>query len=172
MDDYIGEVKMFAGTFAPVYWLFCWGQLLQINEYTSLFSIIGTTFGGDGTTTFALPDLRARIPIGSGQGPGLTQRTPGQMGGAENVTLETANLPQHSHTVKCETTGAVANTPVNNLPADSSSGYGYATNPATFGTMNANMTSNAGSSQPHDNMPPWGCINYIICVEGVWPPRP
>ena len=172
MDDYVGEVKMFAGTFAPVYWEFCWGQLLQVSEYSTLFAIIGTTFGGDGINNFALPDLRARIPIGSGQGPGLSQRAPGQMGGAENVTLETANLPQHSHTVKCDITGTKVNTPVNNFPADTSVGKGYATNPATFGTMSTNMTSNAGSSQPHDNMPPWGCINYIICVEGVWPPRP
>ena len=172
MDDYIGEVKMFAGTFAPLYWLFCWGQVLQISEYNTLFSLIGTTFGGDGTTTFALPDLRARVPIGSGQGPGLTQRNPGQSGGVENVTLETTNLPQHSHTVKCDTTGPVVNTPVNNFPSLSSAGNSYGPGQSTLTNMSADMLSAVGGNQPHDNMPPWGCINYIICYEGVWPPQP
>ncbi len=172
MDGYIGEVKMFGGTFAPLYWLFCWGQLLNISEYNALYSLIGTTFGGDGVNNFALPDLRARIPIGSGQGPGLALRTPGQIGGVENVTLETANLPQHSHTVKCDTTGPFANTPVNNIPSLTSAGNGYGPGQSTLTNMSTDMTSVVGGNQPHDNMPPWGCINYIICTEGIWPPQP
>jgi microcystin-dependent protein len=172
MDGYIGEVKMFVGTFAPLNWEFCWGQTLQISSYSSLYSIIGAQFGGDGVTTFKLPDLRGRIPIGGGDGPNLTPRTPGQMGGAENVTLTTAQLPSHQHTVKCDTTGTSAsNTPANNLPSLTSQGNSYSPGTGTTTTMKADMLSGAGNSQPHDNMPPWGCINYIICVEGMWPPR-
>lgn len=181
MDDYIGEVKMFAGTFAPLNWLFCWGQVLPISgEYNSLFALIGFTFGGDGVNNFALPDLRARAPIGSGQGIGLTERLPGQLGGQENVTLETANLPAHSHTVNCDTisTGTQLKTSaLNNLPASTyvngtTTAGCYGSDETNNPAMNLNMVNPAGSSQPHDNMPPWGCLNYIICYSGVWPPQP
>jgi microcystin-dependent protein len=96
MDGYIGEMKMFAGTFAPMDWEFCWGQQLSISQYNSLFAIIGTQFGGDGITYFNLPDLRGRTPIGSGTGPGLTPRNPAEKGGVETVTLTTANMPAHT----------------------------------------------------------------------------
>jgi len=174
MDGYLGEIKMFAGTFAPMYWVFCWGQTLSISSYSSLYSIIGVQFGGDGITTFGVPDLRGRIPLGAGTGPGLTARTQGQTGGSENVTLTAAQLPAHSHTVKCDVASAPTlqvNTPVNNLPSLTSTGTGYAPGTANNSNMKADMLSNSGSSQPHDNMPPWGCLNYIMCVEGIWPPR-
>jgi len=174
MDGYLGEIKMFAGTFAPVNWQFCWGQSLKINEYDSLYALIGTQFGGDGVTTFNLPDLRGRVPIGGGAGPGLTPRTPGQYSGAENVTLTTGQMPQHSHTVKCDVSAAPpqhVNTPVNNIPGPISTGTGYVTGTAGTANMRPEMLSTAGSNQPHENMSPWGCLQYIICVEGMWPPR-
>lgn len=171
MDGYLGEVKMFAGTFAPVNWAFCWGQLLQVSQYSSLYALLGTQFGGDGINDFGVPDLRGRIPVGSGTGPGLTPRSPGQMSGAENVTLSVAQLPTHTHIVQCDgTSTATVDIPTNNIPAKTTPGSGYATVAATA-TMNANMLSGAGGNQPHNNMPPWGCLNYIICVEGLWPPR-
>ncbi len=175
MDGYVGEIKMFGGTFAPMYWEFCWGQPLQISQYTALFSIIGTQYGGDGITTFCLPDLRGRVPLGAGTGPNLTPRTPGQMAGAENVTLITTQLPGHAHTVKCDVASPPpqqVNTPVNNLPSTTSSGTGYAPGTGTTTSMKADMLTPAGGGQPHDNMPPWGCLNYIICTEGMFPPHP
>ena len=174
MDGYLCEIKMFAGMFAPVNWLFCWGQTLSISQYSSLYALLGTQFGGDGTTSFCLPDLRGRVPVGSGTGPNLTPRTPGQIGGAEIVTLLTGQMPAHSHTVKCDVASPPpqqANTPVNNLPSLTSSGTGYGPGNSGTANMKADMLSEAGSSQPHENMPPWGCLNYIICVEGLWPPR-
>ncbi len=174
MDGYFGEVKMFAGTFAPQNWLFCWGQTLQIRQYSALYSVLGTQFGGDGRTTFLLPDLRGRIPIGSGNGQNLTPRTQGQNGGAENVTLTTQQLPTHSHTVKCDVASPPpqqVNTPVNNLPSLTSNGTGYAPGQSGTSDMKVDMLSTAGSGQPHGTMPPWGCLNYIICIEGVFPPR-
>lgn len=174
MDGYIGEVKMFAGTFAPMSWVFCWGQLLPISSFQALFSLIGTQFGGDGSTTFGVPDLRGRTVIGAGNGTGLTPRLAGQLGGGESVTLNTANLPAHTHNVKCDVSSpppSQSNTPVNNLPSTISSGTGYAPGTANNASMNANMVLASGGNQSHDNMSPWGCLNFIICTEGIWPPR-
>jgi len=176
MDGYIGEMKMFVGTFAPLYWEFCWGQQLPISSYNSLYAIIGTQFGGDGATYFNLPDLRGRTPIGSGSGAsGITPRTPGQKGGAEAVTLTIADMPNHTHTVKCDTTSTgsdVKNNPTGALPAILSTGNGYGSNETNNPLMKSDMINPTGGSQAHDNMPPWGCINYIICTEGIWPPQP
>jgi microcystin-dependent protein len=174
MDGYLGEIKMFAGTFPPMYWQFCQGQTLSISQYSALYSIIGIQFGGDGINNFKLPDLRGRVPIGAGNGTNLTPRAPGDNGGAESVTLATANLPIHTHGVKCDVSSGPpqqSNTPVNNLPSTTSSGTSYAPGTSNNSNMKADMLTNAGNSQAHDNMPPWGCLNYIICIEGVWPPR-
>jgi len=174
MDGYLGEIKMFAGTFPPMYWQFCWGQTLAISQFSSLFALIGTQFGGDGISNFTLPDLRGRVPIGAGIGLNLTPRTQGDKGGAETVTLATTNLPAHTHIVKCDVSSGPpqqSNTPVNNLPSTTSSGTGYAPGTANNSSMKADMLASSGSGQSHDNMPPWGCLNYIICVEGIWPPR-
>jgi microcystin-dependent protein len=172
MDGYIGEMKMFVGTFAPMYWEFCCGQQLSITQYNSLYAIIGTQFGGDGINYFNLPDMRGRTPIGAGSGAsGITPRTQGQKGGSETVTLLPDQLPVHSHTVNCNTSSTPVNTPVNNVPALTSAGTGYASGTTGSGTMNAGMVASAGGSQPHDNMSPWGCINYIICTQGIWPPQ-
>jgi len=173
MDGYLGEIKMFAGTFAPLNWVFCWGQSLSVSQYSALYALISNQFGGN-ATNFNVPDLRGRVPIGAGAGPGLTPRTQAQMGGLENVTLNISNLPLHTHTVKCDIASAPpqqVNTPVNNLPSVISNGTGYAPGTTNNSSMKADMLSNTGSSQPHDNMPPWGCLNYILCVEGMWPPK-
>ncbi len=174
MDGYVGEIKMFAGTFAPVNWIFCWGQLLQVDQYSTLYALIGTQFGGDGINTFGVPDLRGRVPVGAGTGPGLTPRAPGQSSGTENVTLSTAQMPRHSHTVKCDiasTGDQLKNTPQNNLPATISVGNGYGADETGNPLMKTDMLSESGSGQPHNNMPPWGCLQYIMCTEGLWPPR-
>lgn len=176
MDGYIGEMKMFVGTFAPMYWEFCWGQQLPISTYNSLYAIIGTQFGGDGITYFNLPDLRGRAPIGAGSGAsGITPRIQGQKGGAESVTLTIADMPNHTHTVKCDTnsTGsALKNTPINALPAKSSTTTNmYGADETGNPVMKTDMINATGGSQDHDNMPPWGCINYIICTQGIWPPQ-
>ena len=174
MDGYIGEIKMFAGTYAPENWVFCEGQLLSIQNYTSLYAIIGDQFGGDGRTTMGVPDLRGRVPIGVGTGTGLTTRYSGQKGGYERIQLATSQLPAHSHTVKCDTTSGptqVSNTPQNNLPGNNPNGTSYGpTESASL--MKSDMINNAGEGQSHENMPPWQCLHYIMCVNGIWPPRP
>lgn len=176
MDGYIGEIKMFVGTFAPYCWLFCEGQTLPINDYSALFNLIGTTYGGDGISNFKLPDLRGRVVLGAGTGQGLSTRKPADKGGVENVTLALAEMPSHSHTVKCDSTSVEANlsnSPLNSLPATlTGEAKGYGTNETNNPMMKSDMLSISGSNQPHDNMPPWGCIHYIICFEGIWPPRP
>ncbi len=171
MDGYIGEVKMFAGPYAPKNWFFCQGQALSISQYNTLYAIIGTTYGGDGINNFNLPDLRGRVPVSAGSGTGLTPRSIGQSGGAENVTLVASNLPQHAHNVKCNVNGTPVSTPVNNVPSLTSNGTAYSSIQTGTANMNANAIANAGNSTPHQNMPPWACINYIINYNGLWPPR-
>lgn len=174
MDGYLGEIKMFAGTYAPAGWVFCWGQLLDIQQYQSMYAIIGIQFGGNGTTTFGVPDLRGRVAVGAGTGPGLYPKIPGQMGGLERVTLTEQEMPQHSHYVRCDmtTSGRQASAdPQDNLPAKLSSGNGYGTDETGNPTMKEDMLTVSGSGESHENMPPWGCLHYIMCVEGNWPPR-
>jgi microcystin-dependent protein len=160
---YIGEIRLFAGNFAPVGWLLCQGQLLAISEYDVLFQLIGTTYGGDGQDTFALPNLASRIPYHQGAGYVL-----GQTGGVEQVTLTQQQLPVHSHS-------ANANTPNANQPAPAGNVWGagtlsgYTSTHAANTTMNAAALAPAGGSQPHDNMPPFLCVNFIIATQGVFP---
>ncbi|SFU20889.1 Microcystin-dependent protein [Algoriphagus locisalis] len=179
MDEYIGIVKMFAGTFAPRGWAFCNGQLLAISSNSALFSILGTTYGGDGRTTFALPNLMGRVPLGTGQGPGLSSHRLGDMAGQENVTLNQTEIPQHTHSLQASSGVGSVNTATNNFPAggqiqiDRSSPV-YPTNCyATSGgtAMNPQAIGVAGGSQPHSNMQPYLAMNYIICLQGIFPPR-
>ena len=180
-DPFIGQITMFAGNFAPRSWAFCDGQLLQISQNAALFSILGTTYGGDGRTTFGLPDLRGRVAMGPRTGPGLTPRTLGQKAGAENVTLAPTQIPPHTH-VATSTANAVApggnsNDAVNNFWADDvgvSSGT-YHSGPANA-TMNAGavqttIANNTGGGQDHTNVQPFLCVNYIIALVGVFPSR-
>ena len=138
MDSFIGQIMMFAGPFAPVNWALCNGQTLQISEYPPLFSILGPTYGGDGRTTFGLPDLRGRVPMGSGVGIGLSPRVTGQRYGSENVTLSVAQMPAHSHSAETTISGS-----------------------SVAAKLNA----------AHDNIQPSLAMNYIICVNGVYPSR-
>ena len=180
MEGYIGEIRMFAGNFAPLDWAFCQGQLLAISQNTALFSLLGTTYGGDGRTNFALPDLRGKVPVGTGSGPGLTTRTLGQKVGAETTTLAVTNLPAHSHPVTVNVSIPAsadegnAETPENNVMAVAEEGTPYQT--ASDGTTMAAPTvtataGNTGGGQSVNNMQPSLGLNYIICLYGIYPSR-
>lgn len=164
-DAYLGELRVFAGNFAPRGWALCDGQLLSIAEYEALFAIIGTTYGGDGQLTFALPDLRGRWPIGVGAGPGLSPRVLGQTGGAESHALTEAELPGHTHAVPATGRAADTSTPAGALPAVSRVPT-YGTGEATPG---GTVTTPAGGGQPHSNLSPYLVCNYIIALEGIFP---
>lgn len=164
-QPFVGEIRMFAGNFAPVGWAFCNGALLPISENETLFNLIGTTYGGDGQNTFALPNLQSRVPIHVGPGFAL-----GQAAGAESVTLTTSQIPAHSHVPLCfsNSSGGNQNTPDGGVWATSTTGGVYA-NTAPSATMNPNGIGSAGGSQPHDNMIPFLVINFIISLFGVFP---
>lgn len=160
---------MFGGNYAPRGWAFCAGQLLPIAQNTALFSILGTTYGGNGTTTFALPDLRGRVPMSSGTGQGLTPRTLGEMAGEENHTLISTEMPAHNHQARCNNSGAASGRPEGAVPGVSGSAIYDSASDGT--AMNAQMITPAGGSQPHNNMQPYTVVNFIIALEGIFPPR-
>jgi len=173
-EPYLASIAMFGGNFAPRGWALCNGQLMSIAQNTALFSLLGTTFGGDGQTTFALPDLRSRAPVGQGQGPGLSNISLGEAAGAENVTLTTANMPVHNHTLGCDNTGTTALTPAGNVPGVSDDRNAavniYSANaPSAF--MNPATIGNTGGSQPFPIRNPYLGINFIIATEGIYPSR-
>jgi microcystin-dependent protein len=168
---YIGEIRMFAGNFAPVGWMFCQGQLIPISENDTLFNLIGTTYGGDGQETFALPDLQGRVPIHAGTNQGTSFQL-GEKDGAEAVTLTTQQIPSHSHPLQANN-GTPSLTPANAIPAVLGGNqpgallYGASTGAGT--TLHPNTIQQSGGSQPHDNMQPFLCINFIIATQGVFP---
>lgn len=168
-DPYVGEIRMFGGNFAPVGWALCNGQLLSISENDLLFNLIGTLYGGDGQSTFALPDLRGRVPIHAGAGAGLSPRFLAQQGGAESVTLNQNQLPIHTHAA-CASNDPATNdyTAATGLPGNTggTSVYGLMGTP---GAMTANVIGPAGSSMPHENMAPYQCVNFIIALYGLYP---
>ncbi len=168
-DPFIGQISMFAGNFAPRGWALCDGQLLPISQYSALFSILGTTYGGDGETTFALPDLRGRVPMHAGNGSGLTSRQLGQKFGSETNTLTVNQMPSHSHTVNAVTDDGNQSVPTGNLPAGTKVLDKEYSNAASNTTMNANMINANGDNQPVNNIQPVLVINYIIALEGVYP---
>jgi microcystin-dependent protein len=164
-QPYVGEIRMFAGNFAPAGWMFCEGQLLPISENETLFQLIGTTYGGDGESTFALPDLRGRIPIHQGNGFILAET-----GGAEEITLTIQQTPAHSHAFLGTLNQGTLNQPNNSLLAQlpTQNAYAYGTdNPLT--PLNANSVTPVGGSQPHTNFQPYLCINFIISLFGIFP---
>lgn len=173
MDAFVGEIRMFAGSFAPQGWAMCDGQLLAIAQYDALFSLFGTQFGGDGRNTFALPDLRGRVPVHQGQGPGRTDRTIGSKGGAEAVTLTDTQLGGHTHGWQATTAAAQERTPVNNAMAQSSAAdiFSESNPPQTPVTMAADMVGATGDSQAHENVQPYQCVNYIVSLYGIYPSR-
>jgi microcystin-dependent protein len=171
MDPFIAEIKIFAGNFAPRAWAFCDGQLLPISQNSALFSLLGTTYGGDGRTTFGLPDLRGRTPIGPRNGPGLSDYALGQRGGAEHIQLNSAQMPSHNHLIRAVTTGGTSTTPTDNLLADSAA-FDNEFSDATANTnMSSAMVSSAGGNLAHENRQPFLALNYIICIQGVFPSR-
>ena len=179
MEGYIGEIRLFAGNFAPRSWAFCAGQLLSISANTALFSILGCTYGGDCRTSFALPDLRGRVPIGPGAGPGLPDYREGQKTGSTTVTLTVSQIPAHNHAMNANSGVGTLNSPQNAFPAAGT----LAGNPpnqvpintqyaATSNTtLNANASSHTGGNQSHNNMQPTLAINYVICQFGIFPSR-
>jgi microcystin-dependent protein len=177
MEAYIGSVILFAGNFAPRGWALCQGQLLPIAQNTALFSILGTTYGGNGQTTFALPDLRGRVPVGQGQGPGLSNWTLGESNGTEAVTLLSTEMPAHNHVVQVSTGEADTATASNNYLATTNAMFGAdpiavnTYNGSPGGTLAVNTIGATGGNQPHANLQPSLCLNYIICLEGIFPSR-
>ncbi|WP_417799987.1 phage tail protein [Tenacibaculum sp.] len=195
MEPFLGQITMFGGNFAPRGWAFCDGQLLAISQNTALFSILGTTYGGDGRTTFALPDLRGRAPIGPRNGPGLSDYRLGQRGGVETVTLNITQMPSHNHATQNNTAAdqhiqlsadaGIRSTPqAGDVPAGASFGsgisatpvnaYGPANNTVNGQTISANAglnILNTGGNLPHTNVQPYLAVNYIIALVGVFPSR-
>ena len=168
-QPYVGEIRMFAGNFAPAGWMFCEGQLLPISENETLFNLIGTTYGGDGQSTFALPDLRSRLPMHMGQGPGITQNyIIAETGGVETVTLTTQQLPVHNHAFEATLNAAAGTDPTNQVIAQTSQIHMF-TQDVTNRQMNASALAPVGGSQPHDNLQPYLCISFIISLFGIFP---
>jgi microcystin-dependent protein len=167
-QPFIGEIKMFAGNFAPRGYAFCNGQLLSIAQNTALFSILGTTYGGNGQTTFGLPNMQSRVPIHWGQGPGLSPYSLGELAGDESVTLLSTQMHAHSHVVNASN-AATSKNPSGNVPGFTAAGSSY--NPTANVAMNPAMVANAGGSQPHTNIQPFLCVSFIIAMEGIFPSR-
>jgi len=201
MEGNISEIRLFGPVWSPRNWFSCSGQLLSIAQYTAFFSLIGTLYGGDGRTSFGLPDLRGRVAVGAGLGPALTPRTNGQSGGLEGVTLNTLEIPAHNHSAQTSTpTVSSSSITINASNADNSSkdpqnnfpggGTGFSSAPDQYATssnvtMNpaaasvSNLTFNSinttigltGGNQSHQNMQPWLSVLYIICYQGIFPSR-
>jgi microcystin-dependent protein len=169
IDPFIGEIMLVAWPApTPPGWAECSGQVLSISQNTALFSLLGTTYGGNGITTFALPDLRGRAPIHRGQGPGLINRNMGEAGGAEQVTLITSQMPQHSHALLASAGVGTQDTPVNGYPARDAAGTpAYAASGA--GVMAPGAMAQAGANLPHENMSPFLCMRYLIALQGIYP---
>ncbi|GAB2511929.1 phage tail protein [Lysobacter humi (ex Lee et al. 2017)] len=170
-QPYIGEIRLLAFNFDPAGWAACDGRLLPISEHDALFTLLGTTFGGDGQETFALPDLRGRVPVHMGQGPGLSARVLGELGGVEAVTLTSQQIPAHSHALLATTAGATSTSPAGRMPAAVSGDTFYVTTPTgnTAALMSAQALAAGGGSQPHENCMPTLTMQYCISLYGIYP---
>jgi microcystin-dependent protein len=171
MEGYIAQVILFAGTFAPRNWAYCQGQIMSISQNTALFSLLGTTYGGNGQTTFALPDLRGRVPVGAGSGPGLSPYVLGEVTGTENVTLSINQLPGHAHPFNVPANGSDSGVakPGNAFLGKSDQNIYASTSDGTV--MGPANTGLAGGSQPTPIIQPVLCLNYVICLYGIFPSR-
>lgn len=170
-NPFLGEIRLFGGNFSPRGWAFCHGQLMAIDQNDALYALIGTTFGGDGQTTFGLPDLQGRRPVSQGQGPGLSNYVIGELSGVESVQLLAAQLPAHTHPVAAVSHAGNSNSPSNNFWA----AWSY-NQYATSGVPNTQLAGtaigpNAGFATPHNNLSPSLAVNFIIALEGVFPSR-
>ena len=182
MEGYIGEIRFFAGNFAPKNWMFCDGQLLKISEYTPFFAIISDRFGGDARTTFGLPDLRHKVAIGTGRGPALSNVALSQQGGASQISLTEQQMPKHNHEINAANENGDVASPAGAYPAVSNgtmtvgrSNFPYQnaeySNQDSNSQMNSDALSLAGQNGAHNNMQPYLACNYIICVDGLFPSR-
>lgn len=167
-EPYVGEIRMFAGNFAPVGWMFCEGQTLAISENDVLFQLIGTTYGGDGEETFNLPNLASRVPVHMGTGPDGTTYQIGEMAGTEQETLTIQQIPSHNHACLVSSAGGNLNTAAGNVTGESAAVKIYLDDTPTA-QMNAAAITPTGGSQPHENTQPFLCINFIISLFGVFP---
>lgn len=172
-DPFVGEIQIFAGNFAPRNWAFCNGQTIPVSQNTALFSILGTTYGGDGRTTFGVPNLQGRAPMHVGTGPGLSTRRLGQKGGGTTVGLNSTNLPAHNHSLTAQNPGfGVATTaPAGNyLASPTTGGTAYGANASPVG-MSASSLTNTGGTVPHNNMQPYLVMSFVVCLVGLYPSR-
>lgn len=173
-EPFIAEIRIFAGNFAPRSWAFCDGQLLPVSQNTALFSLIGTTYGGDGRSTTALPNLQGRAPMHPGRGPGLTARRLGQRTGVETITLSEAQIPSHSHTVRAVFTPGTNNQTPNTNTSISANGFGdrlYQNTTNNRVSLADASVSNTGGGQAHTNLQPFLAMNFIIALQGLYPSR-
>lgn len=173
MDPFVAEIRMFAGNFPPTGWAMCNGQLMPIAQNTALFSLLGTTYGGDGKTNFALPNLQQRVPLhaGHGPGPGLTERMLGEMGGEADHTLSTAELPAHNHATQASGAPAASGSANGGMLAKTSCPTPPYHDPVALQPMAPGVIGNAGGGNPHNNMQPYLTVNFIIALQGIFPPR-
>jgi microcystin-dependent protein len=171
-SPFVAEIRIFGFNFPPVGWAFCSGQIMPISQNTALFSLLGTNYGGNGTSNFALPNLQASVPLGMGQGPGLTQYFIGETGGEVTVTLLQTEIPQHTHTVACETVGGV-DTPVANVWGSGGRGKppAYSTTQTPTANMNPLALGLAGGNAAHNNLSPYLGLTFCIALQGVFPAR-
>lgn len=171
-DPFVAEIRIYPFNFAPTGWAFCDGQLMPLSQNTALFSLLGTTYGGDGKSTFALPDLQGRAPMHPGQGPGLSLHDLGETGGSETVTLLESEIPSHAHIMRASLDDGDLKVggPTRSL-AKSQGGNAYTTNNSPLVSMNPQALSPAGGDAPHNNMQPYLTLNFCIALQGVFPPR-
>ncbi len=169
-EPFVGEIRMFAGNFAPRGWAFCDGQLLAVSQNDALFSLFGTIYGGDGRTTFGLPDMRGRIPIHAGSGPGLSARRLGAKGGAEQETLTVNQMPSHSHDLMADTNPATTAGPIAQVLAQGQ-GVNFYREDNQSQVLSGAMISNTGGSRSHSNLMPTLCVNFIVALFGIYPSR-
>ncbi len=171
-EPFVGEVRMFAGNFAPRGWAFCDGQLLAVSQNDALFSLLGTIYGGDGRTTFGLPDMRGRLALHAGHGPGLTDRRLGAKGGTETETLTVNQLPSHNHEVSAANSSGSSSNPTGSLARDMAGSNLYVQSLSANRTeLSSNALNNIGGSRSHTNVMPYLCIHYIMALVGIYPSR-
>jgi microcystin-dependent protein len=168
---FIGEIQIFAGSYAPQGWVFCDGQLLAIASYPDLFNVIGTTYGGNGTTHFAVPDLRGRVPLQPGQGPGLSFRTLGEIGGTASHAVSLAEMPSHTHSMSARAANGSTDSPIARVPARTPAAIPEWA-PSADASLAAGAVGSSGGGQPHNNMQPYLTLSYIIAHQGEIPPPP
>lgn len=173
MDPFVAEIRIFPFNFAPKGWAFCDGQILPLSQNTALFSLLGTTYGGDGKSNFALPNMQGNAPMHPGQGPGLSLHDLGETGGSETVSLLESEIPAHSHALRVHAADAGDNSAPSStvVLAKSNNGQAYQTNLAGLQPMSDQILTPAGGDQPHNNLQPYLTLNFCIALQGVYPPR-